>query len=109
MKEGKGLEPVASLRGPSGLRLIRPPSRAKCPRCLGYYTVRLDGEIRRHFDAPRSRRLCLPPPPPPPPETPSAPRKIQPLGNATKPLCHSCGWPDHLPWCTYGMIQAVPG
>lgn len=37
------------------------------------------------------------------------PKDFFPLGNATKPLCPSCSWPDHLPWCTHGMIQVVPG
>ncbi len=36
------------------------------------------------------------------------PYRIIPLGNPTKPLCPSCGWPDHLPWCTWGTAMPSP-
>lgn len=36
------------------------------------------------------------------------PYRIIPLGNPTKPLCPCCGWPDHLPWCTWGTTMPSP-
>lgn len=29
------------------------------------------------------------------------------LGNQTKPLCHVCGWPDHLWWCGYSQLEKL--